>query len=142
MHFSPAILRGLNVIEFPRPVISCRLHDSWDYLKLKVPRQDGDQVAGTSRDGVDISLEGEFGSVSGSLKLSEEAMLNAMEELRTALHVENEEGYSLALFKSSSGDRRYFQNCLTTRFEVDFSNPSLFSYTVVIHASNPVLYRI
>lgn len=140
MQFSPAIIRGLSVIEFPRPILSCRIHDTWDYLKLKVPRQDGNQIAGPSRDGVNITIEGEIGSLSGTLKLSEADMLDAAEILREALHVDNDSGYELGLFKDASGNRRVFHDCFTNRLEIDFSNPSLFSYSVTIHASNPKLH--
>ncbi|SFH68430.1 hypothetical protein [Planctomicrobium piriforme] len=140
LQFAPAIVRDLDVVEFPRPILTCRLHDSWDFLKLKVPRRDGDQVAGPSRDGVDVTIEGQIGSLSGELKLSEAEMLSAVEELRAALHVADEEGFALALFQDDEGGRRYFQQCLTTRFDVDFSNPRIYSYAASIHASDPVLY--
>jgi len=140
MQLAPAILRGLDQIDFPRPILICRLHDSWDYLKLKVPRQDGDQISGASRDGVDISIEGQFGTHSGELTLSEAEMLAAVDLLRDALHSSDETGFELVLFQAASGAWRSFRQCQTTRFEVDFSNPSLFSYSASIHAADPVLH--
>ncbi len=137
--FAPAVIRGDASFEFPRPILACRLHDSWDYLKLKVPRQEGDQITGMSRDGVDISIEGQFGSMGGSITLSEEEMLEAVDQLRQALHVEGDDDFELALFQDANGNVRSFRQCVTTRLDVDFSNPSLFTYSAVIHAADPVL---
>ena len=75
LEFLPTIIRDDQLLELPRPVSICRMHDSWDYLKLKVPRQEGDQISGTSRDGVDIVLEGQVGTQGGELKLSEQRIL-------------------------------------------------------------------
>ncbi|WP_437194555.1 hypothetical protein [Planctomicrobium sp. SH527] len=138
--FAPAIVRDLDLIPFPRPILSCQVHDSWDYLKMKVPNRDGNEISGISQDGVSISIEGQIGSVSGSLKLSEAEMLSAAETLREALNASGETGYVLSLFNDDADNRRYFQNCLTTRFEIDFSNPAIYSYSVSIFAADPTLY--
>lgn len=140
LQFAPALLHGEAVIDFPRPIVVCRLHDSWDFLKLKVPRQDGDQLAGPSRDGVEITLEGQIGTHSGELKLSEETMLATIETLRTALHSADDSGYVLALYRTGDAGYRYFRRCLTSRFDVDFSNQRIYAYAVSIHAADPVLY--
>jgi len=140
LQFAPTLLRGEDTIEFPRPIIVCRVHDSWDFLKLKVPRQDGDQLAGPSRDGVDITIEGQVGSHSGELKLSEERMLEALETLRGSLDADDDQGYVLALYRRDDGSYRYFQRCLTSRFDVDLSSQRIYSYSVSIHAGDPIWY--
>lgn len=137
----PGIVRDGSLTELPRPIVSCRLHDAWDFQKLKVPRQDGDIIAGTSQDGVEIRIEGQIGSVSGELKLSEEQMFEAVEELRAALQpVPDEAGYELVLFRSSEGEARSLRHCTTIRLDVDFSSRHLFAYTLAIHAADPVIY--
>jgi len=141
LQFIPAILRGSQIVEFPRPILACRVHDSWDFLKLKVPRQDGDQLAGPSRGGVEIAIEGQVGSQTGELKLSEERMLEALETLRAALHSGEDAGFSLALYQSGPGAFRYFRKCLTSRFDFDLSSPRLYSYAVSIHAADPTLHQ-
>jgi hypothetical protein len=140
LEFRPAIIRDDAIIELPRPILACRIHDSWDFLKMKVPLQDGNQLAGPSRDGVDISIDGQIGAYSGELKLTEGAMLDALLALRSALHVTDAEGYLFALFATPDHSQaRYFRRCLTSRFDVDFSNPRLYAYSVAIHAADPVL---
>lgn len=140
LQFIPAILKGSDVIEFPRPILVCRVHDSWDFLKLKIPRQDGELLAGSSRDGVDITIEGQVGSHTGELKLSEELMLETLETLRAALHSSEDSGYSLALYQSGSDEYRYFRRCLTSRFDFDLSSQRIYSYAVSIHAADPMLH--
>jgi hypothetical protein len=140
IQFIPTIFHGETAIEFPRPVTVCRIHDSWDFLKLKVPRLDGEQIAGPSRDGVNIVIEGQIGSLSGELKLSEEEMLSAVEALRTALHTESDQGFALALYRDDLENYRYFKQCVTSRFDVDLSNQRIYSYAVSIHAADPRLH--
>jgi len=141
LQFAPAILQGDLVIEFPRPIVVCRIHDSWDFLKLKVPRQDGDQLAGPSRDGVEITIEGQIGTHSGELKLTEERMLEAIDVLRAALHTTDDSGFSLALYQMNAGNYRYFRKCLTSRFDFDLSSQHIYTYAVSIHAADPTLHE-
>ncbi|WP_437186945.1 hypothetical protein SH668x_000316 [Planctomicrobium sp. SH668] len=110
-------------------------------MKLKVPRQDGDHLAGASRDGVNISLEGQIGSHAGELKVAESSMLECVDLLREALRSTDERGFFLGMFRDEEGIYRYFQRCFTNSFDVDFSNPRIYSYSVVIHAGDPVLYE-
>lgn len=140
--FHPAIVRDGTLIELPRPILVFRLHDSWDFMKLKVPLRDGDQVAGHSRSGVDIAVEGQIGSHSGQLRLTEAEMLDSIETLRAALHVDGDDDtYTLAVFEDLQADHyRFFQNCTTNRFDVDLSDKHLYSYTLSIHASDPQLH--
>lgn len=141
LNFHPAIIRDDVQVDLPRPVLVCRLHDSWDFLKLKVPLRDGDQLSGPSRDGVEITIEGQIGQHSGSLKLSEETMLEVVQTLRNALHVQRDEGYLLSLFRDDEQTRFcFFRNCLTSRLDIDFSNQRIFSYAISIHAADPVFY--
>ena len=140
--FQPAISRPASFIEFPRPVTSFRVLDSWDFQQMKVPLQPGDQVEGHSKNGVSISLEGQIGSHSGTLKLSEEEMLSTLDTIRTVLDVNQVSGkFVLVLFEDLQSDQfRYFQKCTTSRFEFDFSSKHIYSYAATIHASDPTLY--
>ncbi|WP_437225288.1 hypothetical protein SH661x_003999 [Planctomicrobium sp. SH661] len=139
MQFAPAILLSDSIVELPRPILICRVHDSWDFLKLKVPRQDGNRIAGPSRDGADITIEGQIGSQSGNVKLSEVTMLETVELLRSALHTSDDDGFSLALYRDGDSNFRYFRQCVTTRLEIDLSSQHLYSYALSIHAADPVL---
>ncbi len=139
--FQPAIWKGGVLTQLPRPVTAIRLSDSWDFEKYKTPLADGDMVTGQSRNGVDVQLEGQVGHVAGSLRLDENAMLLAMLNLRTRLDVDNAAGrFSLVLYhNTTSGESRYFEKCTTVRFESDLSDPRLFTYSVLVHASSPEL---
>ena len=142
LEFRPAIARPASLIEFPRPILTLRVLDSWDFETMKVPLRDGDQIKGHSRDGVAISLEGQIGSHSGALKLSEPEMLATLDTIRDAVDVSQNSGqYSLILYEEpQSSQYRYFQSCTTSRFEFDLSVQNLYTYAVTIHASDPEFY--
>lgn len=139
--FRPAIWKGGVLTGLPRPVTGLRLQDSWDYERFKTPLADGDHLAGQSRNGVDILIEGQVGTVASVVKIDEPAMLSAITSLRNLLDVDDADGrYTLILYHdSSAGLYRVLRKCTTVRFESDLSDKRLFTYSVVIHASDPVL---
>jgi hypothetical protein len=140
--FRPAVLRGGVLFELPRPVLSLRAQDAWDFEQFKVPLLPGDFTAGHSRSGVDLSVEGQIGSHAGALRTSEEQMLATLESLRGALDVAGtDEKYTFFLYHDvTSGTYRSFKRCSTVRLDYDLSNVHLFSWSAVIHADDPVLY--
>jgi len=139
--FRPAIWTGGALTELPRPVTSFSHSGFVDFEKFKTPLADGDVVTGHSRNGVDLQVEGEFGSVAGTLKIDEPTMLQAVMTLRGLLHVDSAaDRYGLVLYyDSATGQSRYFQQCTTVRFDCDLSNPALFTYSILIHSSAPTL---
>ena len=141
--FKPAIYKDETLYELPRPVLSLRIQDAWDFEQFKVPLAAGDFTAGHSRGGVDISLEGQIGSQSGELRLTEEAMLDELESLRAALDVTAAGGkYVFFLYHDeSSATYRHFKSCSTVRFDYDLSRKPLFTYSLLIHAEDPTLYH-
>jgi len=140
--FKPAIYRNSVLFEFPRPVPVLKIQESWDVERFKVPLQDGDRWVGHSRNGVEIALQGQVGSQAGSLKLTEDDMFAAIEALRSALHVgADDDRYDFYLFHDdASTTYRSFRSCSTVRLDYDLSNEKLYTYSVVIHAEDPVLY--
>ena len=140
--FRPAIsLNGVRY-ELPRPITKLLIEDAWDFQRFKVPLKTGDQLAGHSQQGVEITLAGQLGTQAGELKATEEAMFTELENLRNALHVADEsQKYSLYVYYDELSETyRRFQNCSTVRFTYDLSDVHLFSYVIVIHAEDPVLY--
>ena len=81
--FKPAVQRGDQFYELPRPVSHLSIQETWDYERFKTLLVDGDTVVGSTRNGVDITLAGEINSQAGVLTLSEADMFTAIEELRT-----------------------------------------------------------
>ena len=140
--FKPAIYRDSSLYEFPRPVDSLRVRDSWDFQTIKIPLADGNTVVGGSRQGVEIIVEGRFGSQAGTLTLTESGMFQEIEDFRNALDVpETSDTYSFFLYHdATAGVYRKFKSCLTIRFEFDLSDEKLYSYSAVIHAADPVVY--
>lgn len=141
--FHPAIWRSPSLFALPRPVVSVRIQDTWDVDRFKVPLLDGDTLLGHSRNGVDVSLEGQIGSRDGTLLLDEPAMFAALEDLRAALDVQGtDDSYELVLYHDPETETyRALRDCSTVRFEYDLSDKHLFTYAVVIHASDPVMYE-
>ncbi|MDA0833443.1 MAG: hypothetical protein O2955_04770 [Planctomycetota bacterium] len=140
--FQPAVSLAGERYELPRPVTKLVIEDVWDVQRFKVPLKAGDQLAGHSQNGVEITLTGQFGTRAGELTASEEEMFAALEELRTALHVGDElQKYSLYIYYDELTETyRRFQHCSTIRFAYDLSDVHLFGYSLVIHAEDPVLY--
>ncbi|MAT14604.1 MAG: hypothetical protein CMJ46_04965 [Planctomyces sp.] len=143
LEFRPGIYRGGELYELPRPVRSVRLQEGWDFEQFKVPLRDGDKVTGHSRRGVEILLEGEVGSQGGTLKISEAEMLETILELRALLDVDDDGSkYSLILYRDLEADvYRRFKKCTTVEFEYDLSQPQLFTYSLIVHAEDPVIYQ-
>lgn len=142
LHFAPTIIRPGYSFELPRPILSLRLADAWDYERFKVPLRDGDTLSGHSRNGTDIRIEGQIGTHAGQLRSNEQAMLETLESLRTALHVgSSSDTFILSLYHDDLGEHRYLDECTTTRLDFDLSEKHLFSFMVQIHAANPQLHR-
>jgi len=141
--FRPAIQRGGDLYELPRPVTVLRILEGWDFEQLKVPLADGDFLAGHSRQGVTISLSGQFGAREGVLSATEEQMFEEWAELREQLDVtQNADKYEFFLYHDAgSGTYRSFRQCSTVRFECDMSSKHLFEYSLIVHAEDPALHR-
>ena len=84
--FRPSIVRLDSAFELPQPVTSVRVQDSFDFAKLKAPQVAGDFLVGHTSSGVDIAIEGQIGTHSGDLRLTEEQMFFTLESLRQAVH--------------------------------------------------------
>lgn len=140
--FRPAVFKSDTLYELPRPVLEVRVQDGWDADQFKVPLRDGDERAGFSRQGVDISCAGQFGSSQGELATSEEAMFAAWTELRDVLSVgTSAEKYEFFLYFDAVNETyRKFKKCSTLRLECDLSNKHLFEYALLVHAEDPVIY--
>ncbi|MFV0445869.1 MAG: hypothetical protein ACK5Q5_20010 [Planctomycetaceae bacterium] len=142
LNFKPALWRSGELFELPRPVTSVRVQDSWDFAKFKVPLAAGDATTGHSRNGVDIAIEGRCGTHAGELTIDETGMFGALELLRSRLHVPSGEiGFELFLYHDPTASHyRSFRRCSTVRFDYDLSDAHLYSYSLVIHASDATLY--
>jgi hypothetical protein len=64
-----------------------------------------------------------------------------VDSLRVLLDVnaESEPFFFVLYADAEAGQVRGFQKCSTRRFESDLSDKSLFTYSAVIHASDPTL---
>lgn len=138
--FEPRIVHGDYSYALPRPILTLRLGDAWDVQRFKVPLREGSILTGHSRNGTEIRIEGQIGSQAGTLRLTEQAMFETLEELRTAVDVSHQSGpFMLSLYGDAQGLHRYFAACTTLRLELDLSDKHLFSYSLHIHAAEPVI---
>ncbi len=141
LKFSPGVLWGGGFYELPRPVNRVQIQDHWDYSRYQVLLNDGDATRGLSRKGVDINVSGNIASQSGDLLVSEAEMFAAIEELRQIFCSQAESLFVFYLYRDAvSKMSRYFQKCSVSRFQYDISQPELYSYTLTLHADDPVLY--
>lgn len=140
--FRPAVCRDSVLYELPRPIVSLRVFDAWDCEQFKVPLLDGDATVGHSQLGVDIAIEGRVASQAGTLKTTEEAMFAELEALRGHLAVSSDNGkFLLFLYHDAASETyRHFKSCSALRFDYDLSDKNLFSYSILVHADDPVLY--
>ena len=140
--FKPSIYKDASLYELPQPVLVVRIQDAWDFEQIKVPLAAGDVLTGHSQQGVGISVEGRIGSKTGTPRALEQAMFEGIEELRTALNVSaTDDKYDFFLYHDeSTSTYRHFKSCSTVRFDYDLSDKNLFSYSIVIHAEDPVIY--
>lgn len=139
--FRPSIVRASSLYELPRPITSLRVQDAFDFSKWKVPLVAGDLLIGHTASGVDIAIEGQIASQAGQLQLTEAQMFQTLEGLRTAVQsTQPDDRYRLFLYlDSATATYRSFRNCATVRFEYDLSQKHLFTYSLVVHASNPTI---
>lgn len=137
--FKPAIVREGVTYELPRPLTRLRIQESYDAQVYKVPLREGDVVAGQSRNGVDILIEGQIGKQGETLLLSEEQMLAELEALRAACEPGSPEGVcQLVIYQDVvTGEVRQYRDCSISRVETDLSNPWLFTYAVTLRGHDP-----
>jgi hypothetical protein len=140
--FQPAIYDGETFHDLPRPVLSVRVREAWDFERRKVPLADGDESVGHSRDGVEIVVSGRIGPTAADPGATGLDLLAAVESLRQVLHVGGASAkYDFYLeHDATAGTYRHFKSCSTVRLEYDLSDKSLLEYTAVIHADAPTLY--
>ncbi|MEM7810390.1 MAG: hypothetical protein AAF532_02790 [Planctomycetota bacterium] len=139
--FRPAIYDGSALYELPRPVTRLRVQDSWDSADFKVPLRDGDFRAGLSRDGIEISVEGQVATQAGVLLADEGAMFSAVAELRERLDTQGDGRFEFFIYHdTTSSTFRKFKSCSAGRTEADLSSARLFSYSLLIHAEDSRLY--
>lgn len=139
--WKPALYDAAGLYLLPRPVTSLTWHDSWDFDTLKVPLAEGDELAGLSRGGVEIRLEGQIGSQAGGLKLTEAEMFTALEALRSRLNASSDAAkYEFFVYHDDvSATYRKFKSASTVDFECDLSDVHLFTYSISVHADDPTL---
>jgi len=104
---------------------------------------DANMIAFSGRpNGVDIAIEGEFGTYADVLRPDEASMFTALQALRAALSPANpDQVYQFFMYHDvGSATYRSFKSCTTVRFDCDLSNKQLFTYSALIHASDPTVY--
>lgn len=140
--FQPGVYRNSTFYVLPRPVSTLRMTEGWDYQQFKVPLKNGDTHVGHSRDGINILIEGQFGSQNGSLKLTEQEMFSDLETLRTSLDVtsDTDKFEFFTYHDAASVTYRKYKECSAIRLEYDLSSPHLFTYSVTLHADDPTIY--
>ena len=137
--FNPALILPGETLELPRPVTALKILDGWDAGRFKVPGRPGEVTRGRSAGGATVSIRGQFGRHEGVVRATEAAMLETLKRLRAALQsLGPEEPFGLAVFRDGAAVRG-FAGCTVAKSEYDLSEASLFGYSLVIRADDPVL---
>ncbi len=140
MVFRPSVRKGGEFFGLPGPISKFQVQDAWDYERYKVLLEAGDGTVGISRNGVDITIQGEVGSVDGEPMLSEVEMLETLEALRSALDATDEELLDFFIYRDDEAEEyRYFRQCSVSRFRYELSRPELYEYSLILHADDPVM---
>jgi len=108
-----------------------------------VPLKTGVDITGVSRDGVQISVTGEFGIQDSDVELTEQAMFTEVENLDAKLDVEGDTKYEFFIYyDSGSSTYRKFKQCSTANFDWDVGDDQnkLFTYAISIKSEDPVIY--
>lgn len=140
--FNPVIYYDSFLFFIPQPLDQVRLRDSWDLATRKVPLVEGDSIVSSSRRGTEIIFEGRCSSQNASILLSEEEMFIELRNLRLALQTpESSDTYTLFIYYDDvEGVYQKFKSCSTRHYEFDISDPTLFSFSIVIYAADPDIY--
>ena len=143
LQFNPTILKQGSYHELPGPITKIQIQDRWDFGRYKVLLEEGDHRMGISRNGVEISIAGQIAMQNSQLLLSEEEMFDELEQLRILLDASSDIKFSFFLYRDvATSTYRYFENCSVSRFQYNLSRANLYSYTIQIHAENPVMQTV
>jgi hypothetical protein len=140
--FHPSIFRNGQFHALPQPVLSVRIHDTWDFAQFKVPLAVGETLAGHSQNGAVVQIEGRTSGHTGGPQTREAAMWNEIAALRAVLNVASaDEKYDLFLYRDDgSAEYRYFKFCTTLRFDYDLADKNGFGYSIAVHAEDPAIH--
>ncbi|MBL4884421.1 MAG: hypothetical protein JKY95_07790 [Planctomycetaceae bacterium] len=143
LQFNPTILKQGAYHELPGPITKLQIQDRWDFSRYKVLLEDGDGTAGVSRNGVEITIAGQVAAQDGELLLQETEMFGEIEQLRSLLDTSSDTKFSFFLYRDvGTSTYRYFQNCTVARFQYNLSRADLYTYSILIHAEDPVLQTV
>ncbi len=143
LQFNPTILKQGVYHELPGPITKLQIQDRWDFSRYKVLLEEGDGVAGVSRNGVDITIAGQVAAQNGLLLLQESEMFAEIEQLRLLLDTSSDTKFSFFLYRDdATSTYRYFQDCTVSRFQYNLTRADLYAYSILIHAENPVLQTV
>ena len=137
MKFAPALELGETMVLLPGPIRKFQVQDGWSYDRHKVLLEEGDRTVGSTRNGADISIEGDVAFQGATRLLSELEMSSALESLRELVNGHVGEDLKLYLFQDELGNCRYFERCSVVKLRCDLSEPELYQYQLTIHAGQP-----
>jgi len=142
--FSPRVYNGSTLTEFPRPVLSFSITDSWDFRESKVPLADREDFDGQSRNGKRVSVSGQIAISGGIKQLTEIEMIDTWNTFVGQLDTSNSDNYELFVYHDAvAATYRKYKNASTIDASIDLGDDShvTFTYSVSIKIEDPVLYQ-
>ena len=138
----PKVYVGTTLYEFPRPIRKLWFRDAWEFDRYKIPLKDGEVLAGQSRNGVRVFLEGQIAHHDSAEITTLAGMFDEVETMRSQLDANETNGkYEFFFFHDSATPYyRKLKDCTTLKFEVNLTTKNLFSYSVEIHSDDAAVY--
>lgn len=148
--WNPAIYSNGSMYFLPRPVLRFQVGDEWNVDRQKVPKKQGEQIVGHSKNAVKISVSGLFGVIGPrgtsepELLISEGLMYPQYELLRARCDISSE-ATKFELFKyydPYSGTYRKYKSVSVLNLSADLGDNDriTFPYSIDFIADDPVIY--
>lgn len=140
--WKPALYDGTNLFLLPRPVTVCRIRQTFDFGRYKVPLENREHAAGRSANGLEIHLEGQALKSGSAVQQDEKAMFNRLADIQHRITPDDGDvNFQLFLYHDTAeNEYRSVKACQAERFEFEISDHFAFRYVLDVFAADPNLY--
>lgn len=145
--FSPRIYNpndAPTLYNLPKPIHQLTLPQSWKYETHKVPLADGGTTYGLSRNPFEITIQGEFGSVGATKKITEEEMWGVFTGVNNVINIGPTDSKLefFLYYDSSSTTYVKYKSVYPIDFTVNMGDDDyvIFPYSLVLGVDDATVY--